>query len=219
MEITLSENLKERHKGVQLGTLIIRNAQNKDFDERLDKEKRVIEQFIRETYKGGVQYIGRLKKYNDFYFAFNQNFPVKDQISSILEGQPFPNISCLVDAMYMTELKHACLMAGHDLDAISGDLVLDLGAEGESYVNIKDEELPVVKDDIVLRDTAGIIASVLFGPDNRTKIIPISKNIIYMVYFPFIAPRSEIITILADLAKYLRLCEGPHAQIERMKFY
>jgi DNA/RNA-binding domain of Phe-tRNA-synthetase-like protein len=219
MEITISENLKARHKGVQLGTLVIRNAQNKDFDERLDKEKRLIEQSIRESYKGGIQNIGRLKKYSDYYFEFNKNFPVKDQIKAILDGQPFPNISCLVDAMFMAELKHSCLIAGHDLDAIAGDLVLDLGADGESYVNIKDEEQPIVKDDIVLRDTAGIIASVLDGPDNRTKIIPISKNIIYMVYFLFIVPRSELITILADLAKYLRLCEGPHAEIERMKFY
>jgi DNA/RNA-binding domain of Phe-tRNA-synthetase-like protein len=218
MEITISENLKARHKQVQLGTLIIRDVQNKDFDERLDKEKRKIEQFIRENYKEPDN-VKRLRQYNDFYFEFGEAFPVKNQIKSILEGKQIPSISCLVEAMYMTELKHACLMAGHDLDAIQGDLVLDIAQEGEIYTKINDESQEIKKDDIVMRDGLGIIASVLYGPDNRTKIIPISKNIIYLVYFPFVATRNEIITILADLASYLRICEGPHAKIERMKIY
>ena len=81
------------------------------------------------------------------------------------------------------------------------------------------EAAELKKDDIVLRDGMGIIASVLYGPDNRTKIIPISKNIIYMAYFTFAVTRSEIIIVMADLAKYLRICECPHANIERMKIY
>jgi DNA/RNA-binding domain of Phe-tRNA-synthetase-like protein len=110
-------------------------------------------------------------------------------------------------------------MAGHDLDAIQGDLILDVAQGGETYVKINDEEQEIKKDDIVLRDSLGIIASVLFGPDSRTKIIPISKNIIYMAYFTFVVTRSEILAIMSDLAKYLRICEGPHAKIERMNIY
>ncbi|OGZ33384.1 MAG: hypothetical protein A2Y98_03615 [Candidatus Portnoybacteria bacterium RBG_19FT_COMBO_36_7] len=219
MEITISENLRDRHKNVQLAMLIIRDAQNKEFDERLEKEKRVIEQYIRETYKAGIENVGLLKKYNDYYFEFNENYPVKKQMKSILEGKEIPNILCLVDAMYMTELKYGCLAAGHDLDAIQGNLTLDIAQEGEIYIKINDEEQEVKKDDIVMRDNSGIIASVLFGPDNRTKIIPISKNIIYIAYFPFLVRRSEKITIIADLARLLRICEGPHAKIERMGFY
>lgn len=218
MEITFSENLRARHKNVNLATLIIRDALNKEFDERLDKEKRVIEQYIKENYKEPDN-VKRIRQYSDFYFEFNEKFPVKTQIKSILEGKQISSISCLIEAMYMTELKHGCLMAGHDLDAIQGDLILDIAQEGEIYTKINDEDQELKKDDIVLRDGLGIIASVLYGPDNRTKIIPISKNILYMAYFPFAVTRSEMITIMADLAKFLRLCEGPHAKIERMKFY
>jgi DNA/RNA-binding domain of Phe-tRNA-synthetase-like protein len=218
MEITFSENLKERYKNVNLGTLIVRGAQNKEFDERLDKEKRLIEQYIRENYKEPDN-VKRIMQYSDFYFELNETFPVKYQLRSILEGKEIPSISCLVEAMFMTELKHCCLLAGHDLDAIQGDLILDIAQGGEIYTKINDEDQEIKKDDIVLRDSLGIIASVLYGPDNRTKIIPISKNIIYMVYFPFIVTRNEIITIMSDLAKYLRICEGPHAKIERMIIY
>ncbi|OIO47876.1 MAG: hypothetical protein AUJ32_01890 [Parcubacteria group bacterium CG1_02_40_82] len=218
MEITFSENLKERYKNVNLGTLIVRDVQNKEFDERLDKEKRIVEQYIMDNYKEPDN-VKRIREYNDFYFEFGETFPVKYQIKSILEGKQIPSISCLVEAMFMTELKHICLMAGHDLDAIQGDLVLDIAQEGEMYIKINDEKQELKKDDIVLRDGMGIIASVLYGPDNRTKIIPISKNIIYMAYFTFAVTRSEIIIVMADLAKYLRICEGPHANIERMKIY
>jgi len=218
MEITFSENLKERYKNVNLGTLIVRDVQNKEFDERLDKEKRIVEQYIMDNYKEPDN-VKRIREYNDFYFEFGETFPVKYQIKSILEGKQIPSISCLVEAMFMTELKHICLMAGHDLDAIQGDLVLDIAQEGEMYIKINDEKQELKKDDIVLRDGMGIIASVLYGPDNRTKIIPISKNIIYMAYFTFAVTRSEIIIVMADLAKYLRICEGPHANIERMKIH
>ncbi|PIY74419.1 MAG: hypothetical protein CO159_02065 [Candidatus Portnoybacteria bacterium CG_4_9_14_3_um_filter_40_10] len=218
MEITFSENLKERYKNVNLGTLIVRDVQNKEFDERLDKEKRIVEQYIMDNYKEPDN-VKRIREYNDFYFEFGETFPVKYQIKSILEGKQIPSISCLVEAMFMTELKHICLMAGHDLDAIQGDLVLDIAQEGEMYIKINDEKQELKKDDIVLRDGMGIIASVLYGPDNRTKIIPISKNIIYMAYFTFAVTRSEIIIVMADLAKYLRICECPHANIERMKIY
>jgi len=192
MEITFSENLKERYKNVNLGTLIVRDVQNKEFDERLDKEKRIVEQYIMDNYKEPDN-VKRIREYNDFYFEFGETFPVKYQIKSILEGKQIPSISCLVEAMFMTELKHICLMAGHDLDAIQGDLVLDIAQEGEMYIKINDEKQELKKDDIVLRDGMGIIASVLYGPDNRTKIIPISKNIIYMAYFTFAVTRSEII--------------------------
>jgi len=218
MEITFSENLKERYKNVNLGTLIVRDVQNKEFDEWLDKEKRIVEQYIMDNYKEPDN-VKRIREYNDFYFEFGETFPVKYQIKSILEGKQIPSISCLVEAMFMTELKHICLMAGHDLDAIQGDLVLDIAQEGEMYIKINDEKQELKKDDIVLRDGMGIIASVLYGPDNRTKIIPVSKNIIYMAYFTFAVTRSEIIIVMADLVKYLRICEGPHANIERMKIY
>jgi len=218
MEITFSENLKERYKNVHLATLVVRDAQNKEFDERLDKEKRALEQYIRENFKE-LDNVKRIRQYSDFYFELNEIFPVKYQLKSILEGKQIPNISCLVEAMFMTELKHCCLMAGHDLDAIQGDLILDVTQGGEIYTKINDEDQEIKKDDIVLKDSLGIIASVLYGPDNRTKIIPISKNIIYMAYFPFAVTRNEIITIMFDLAKYLRICEGPHAQIEKIKIY
>jgi DNA/RNA-binding domain of Phe-tRNA-synthetase-like protein len=217
MEITFSENLRQRHKNVHLATLIVRDVQNKEFDERLDKEKRVIEQYVRENYKE-LDNVGRLRKYNDYYFEFGEGFPVKNQIKSILTGKQIPNILCLVDAMFMTELKHACLMAGHDLDAIQGNLILDIAQEGEIFTKIDDQDQEIKKDDIVMRDGMGVIASVLWGPDNRTKIIPISKNIIYIAYFTFAVTRNGMITIMADLAKLLRICEGPHAKIERMKF-
>jgi DNA/RNA-binding domain of Phe-tRNA-synthetase-like protein len=218
MEITFSENLKERYKNVHLATLVARDVQNKEFDERLDKEKRAIEQYVRENYKE-LNNVGRLRKYNDYYFEFGESFPVKNQIKGILTGKQIPNILCLVDAMYMTELKYACLMAGHDLDAIQGNLILDIAQEGETYIKINDETQELKKDDIVMRDGMGIIASVLHGPDNRTKIIPISKNIIYIAYFTFEETRNGMITIMADLAKLLRICEGPHAKIERMRFH
>jgi DNA/RNA-binding domain of Phe-tRNA-synthetase-like protein len=218
MEIKITEKLREEYPDIHLGTLIIRNVINKEFDERLEREKRVLEKHIRENYKNPEK-LKRVIQYNRFYNQFDETFPIEYQIRSILREKEISSDLCLVEAMFMNELKNCCLTAGHDLDALKGDLVLDLAEGSEAYTKINDEEQSIKKGDIILKDELGVIASVVFGPDNRTKIISISQNIIYMTYFIYPVIRPEMISIMGHLAKYLRICEGAHAQIEKVKIY
>jgi len=218
MNITISQQLKEIYPGVQLATLIVRNAINKNYDERLEREKRALEGFIRVNYQEPDK-LKRVQEYSNFYRKFEGIFPIEYQLRSILAGNQIPAVSCLVEVMFMNELKYCCLAAGHDLEAIQGDLILDLAEGSESYIKINDQEQTIKKGDIILKDQVGIIASVLYGPDSRTKIIPISRNIIYMSYFLFKIERAEIISIMVDLTRLLKITEGPHAQIEKMNIY
>ncbi len=218
MEITFSQKLKEVYPEIQLATLIVRNVQNKKFDERLDKEKRVLEDYLRRNFQE-PENIKRVEQYNEFYRKFGATFPIQYQMKSILAGKQIPSVSCLTEVMFMNELKNCCLTAGHDLDLIDGDLILDLAKGGEIYLKINDEEQKIKEGDIILSDRQGIIASVLYGPDSRTKITPFSKNIIYMTYFIFSIGHSEVISIMSNLVDYLRLAEDSSVQIDEIKIY
>lgn len=218
MEIKITERLKAAYPAGQLATLIVRNAINKNYDERLEREKRALEEFIRVNYQEPDK-LRRVQEYNNFYRKLEGTFPIEYQLRSILAGNQIPAVSCLVEVMFMNELRHCCLTAGHDLEAIQGDLILDLAEGNESYIKINDQEQTIKKGDIILKDQVGIVASVFYGPDSRTKIISISRNIIYMNYFLFKIERAGIISIMADLTRLLKITEGPHAQIEKMNIF
>jgi len=218
MQLTVTEKLKETYPAIQLAALVVHNVQNKDRDERLEKEKKMLEQYIRENFREPEK-IKRVEQYNEFYQKFDATFPIEYQIKSILNGKEIPSVGCLVEVMFMAELKNCCLTAGHDLDLIEGDLILDLAKGGEIYLKINDEEQKIKEGDIILSDRQGIIASVLYGPDSRTKITPFLKNIIYMTYFIFPIAGRKIISIMDNLVNYLRIVEGPQVQIEKVKIY
>lgn len=218
MGITFTQKLKEAYPEIRLAALIIRNVQNKKFDEKLDKEKRVLEDYLRKNFQE-PENIKRVEQHNEFYRKFDATFPIQYQIKSILAGKQIPSVSCLTEAMFMAELKNCCLTAGHDLDLIEGDLILDLAEGDEIYLKINNEEQKIKEGDIILSDRQGIIASVLCGPDSRTKITPFSKNVIYMTYFIFPIGRSEVISIMSNLIDYLRLAEDSSVQIDEIKIY
>lgn len=222
MEITISDKLKEAWSNVQLVALIIRNVQNKDYDdEKLEKEKKAAEQYIRETfkYKKKVEQIVRVMQYDAFYSQFNEIFPVERKIVDIINGKEMLSENCLIEIMRINEIVSYCIMSGHDLDAIEENLVLDLASGKEIYIKINGEAEKIKQDDIILKDKRGVIFSLLDGPDNRTKLIRTSKNIIYFVYFPFFISRPALVGIMANFKNYLKIVEGPHAQIERYKIY
>ena len=91
---------------------------------------------------------------------------------------------------------------GHDLDAVQGDLFFDVSEGGERYLKLK-------KNDVILKDEEGILASVLYGPARRTSITPETRNALYLAWYPY-GRDGELITVhLKDILSNLILVFGP----------
>jgi DNA/RNA-binding domain of Phe-tRNA-synthetase-like protein len=78
----------------------------------------------------------------------------------------------LVEAMFMAELKNLILTAGHDLAAISPPVRIDVSRDDDRYVLMNGSEQALRAGDMTMVDGEGLVSTVVYGPDRRTRITP-----------------------------------------------
>ncbi|MFX0212082.1 MAG: hypothetical protein ACFFDT_39280, partial [Candidatus Hodarchaeota archaeon] len=91
----------------------------------LEERKRDLEKWISDTL-GEVDKDDIIQKYDAYFKMWNKTYPIEYQINTIKRGGNFPQVSVLVDNMYIAELKSRILTSGHDLDEVQGDLTFDI---------------------------------------------------------------------------------------------
>ncbi|MBD3172032.1 hypothetical protein GF326_06135 [Candidatus Bathyarchaeota archaeon] len=207
MEFTVRPEVKIMYPSAHFGSLTIKGLKNTKQDEDLEKKKHILEKEIRNNYPEPTDdpVIGN---YTLYYTKWDKTYHIQYQIKSIKKGRGFPNISVYVDCMFMAELKNRILTSGHDLDTIKGELVYDLADKGETYLKLNGDTQTLAKNDIVLRDEEGILASILFGPAARTSIKKESRNPLYFAWCPVGLTRESVENHLSNISEYLRLVYG-----------
>ncbi len=202
MQISLSRSLKENYPDSIFGSLIIKNVPNRKKHETLEERKRNLERNIREEYLE-VDKDDMIQYYNTYFKMGKKTYPIEYQINTIKNGRKFPQVSVLVDSMFIAELKNRILTSGHDLDEIQGDLIFDVSQGGEQYVKINGQEQTLKKNDVVLKDNEGILASILYGPARRTAITLKTNSALYFAWCPHLLDdeliRNHLNTVLQNL--------------------
>ena len=204
MKTELSETLKSVYPEIKVAILEVKNVTNKKFDQKLEEKKKELENFIRKHYKDAKN-LDVIKSYNNFFKKYGKKYPIQFQIESIVKGKTLPSVSTVVEAMFIAELKNMFLTAGHDLDLIKGSLETKLSDGTESYIKINKSEQKLKAGDIITEDSVGIISSVLYGPDYRTRITMNTKNCMFFSYFPFGEDDENIRMHFNDIIENLRL--------------
>ena len=211
MEIKIADDLKDIYPKIKIAFLEVRNVANKKSDGKLEEEKRKLEDFIRKNYMN-IKQFEIIKSYNNFFKKYNKEYPIQFQIESIIKGGGIPSVSCIVEAMFLAELKNMFLTAGHDLDSIKGSLKTKRSYGRESYLKINNSEQRLKMEDIFTEDSEGIISSVLYGPDYRTRISEHTKNCLFFSYFPFGAEDEQVKSHFIDIINNLKIfCEDVEA--------
>jgi DNA/RNA-binding domain of Phe-tRNA-synthetase-like protein len=207
MEFTVRPEVKIFYPSAHFGALTITNQQNMKKHPDLEKEKRLLEEKIRENYP-----IPRddpvIQCYADYYGKWGKTYHIEFQINSVKKGRTFPNVSTHVDTMFMAELEDRVLTSGHDRDTIQGSLFYDLADEGEEYIKLNNQKQDLVKNDIVLRDDKGILASILYGPAARTSITMNTLNPLYFAWCPIGITHEAVDTHLSTIHGYLSKVYG-----------
>jgi DNA/RNA-binding domain of Phe-tRNA-synthetase-like protein len=129
----------------------------------------------------------RIDLYDQFFKEWGYPCPLPGHFKRAIE-MGFPMISLYIDAHIIAEMCHGILMAIQDLDRFQGEWKLDLAREGETFQGVSGNIIRCKEDEIVLRDGEGMVCSLFQGPDFRTRVEPISKNIVVYV---FTAPGIE----------------------------
>lgn len=110
----------------------------------------------------------RIGRFETFFAEFGYECPLRGQFERTLE-RGFPEINRFVDTLLVAEMSTGLLMGMQDAGAAVGPLVYDALEVAEGYEGMR---APVTckPGEIVVRDDAGIIASLFQGADQRTSI-------------------------------------------------
>ena len=196
------------------GALTARGCPNRPRAERLDDEKRAVEERLRLRFpEEMIDADPVARAYAAYFRRHGARYPVVHQARTILSGRPIESPSALVEAMFTAEVDSLVLTSGHDLDALRGHLWVDIARDGESYTKINGKVQALRPGDMVVRDSAGIIACVLYGPDQRTRLRPESGTALFGAWCPVDVAPPVVEAHLASLARLLGR-EWPEATVD-----
>lgn len=206
--LQVSEAWKQSYPGAGVGIMLLEQVTNPAFSEELEAEKRLVETELRARFTDRQLLLDStiLKKYADYYKKFAKTYHVQQQLESVIfKGKSIPAVAGLVEAMFMAELKNGLLTAGHDYKALQLPLKLDIAGPGERYVLMNGKEQELKLGDMRINDTAGIISSIIHGPDQRSRIEADTKEVVYVVYAPPGLAHKLVLQHLTDIHRYVKL--------------
>jgi DNA/RNA-binding domain of Phe-tRNA-synthetase-like protein len=207
--------------GAWAGILVLRDVANPDHHDLLDARKAELERELRSRFadKAQIAALPVLQAYAAYYKRFKKTYHVQLQLESVaLKGKPIPRVSALVEAMFMAELENLLLTAGHDLANIQPPVKLELASGIERYRLLGGQEQVLKAGDMMMRDRASVISSVLYGPDDRTRILPETRQVLFAVYAPPGIEESAVQAHLGNIRSNVMLL-APDARTELLQVY
>lgn len=218
---SISNLWKESYSGANIGCMVVRKVQNPAQCEMLENYKRKLESDLCQRFSSKEQLSinSVIARYEDYFKRYKKTYHVRQQIESIVfKGKQIPRVASLVEAMFMAELKNCLLTAGHDYDTLQMPLCIKVGTGNENYILFNGKEQPVKDGDMMIADAAGVISSIIHGPDLRTRITQDTKKAIFIVYTPAGIPAQAVYEHLEDIYFYIKLV-SPEAEIQMQQVY
>lgn len=221
-ELVISEEWNMLYPGAAAGVLAVTDAgghASPGFAALADR----LEAGLRERFAGfdrpALAALPTLQAYKEYYKRFKKTYHVLLQLESVvLKDRPLPRATPLVQAMFMAELKNQLLTAGHDLASLQGGLRLGVAAGDESYTTLSGEVQELKPGDMFISDEGGVISSVIYGPDQRTRLQPGTRAAVYTVYAPPGIGAQAVYRHLEELRDFVQAA-FLQARVEQLKVY
>ena len=208
--LTITEEFKKTYPEAQIGVLVIKGLQNQKENEALSGKKRELENYIRGQFEGKdrnyINSLDTIKAYSEYYKKFKKTYHVLMQLESIaFKGKSIPEVDCLVEAMFMSEIKNQLLTAGHDLAKLDLPIEVDIAKGEEKFIAMNGKEQVCTQGDMFMYDRKGVISSIMQGPDSRTKIDLSTTDVLYVVYAPEGVKKEAVLKHLEDIKETLSI--------------
>jgi DNA/RNA-binding domain of Phe-tRNA-synthetase-like protein len=219
----VSEAWKTAYPGAAVGILVMRNVANPDHHPALDRQKEELENQLRSRFSDphgtALAALAPIQVYSAYFKRYKKTYHVQLQVESVaLKGRSIPRVAVLVEAMFMAELKNLLLTAGHDLATIQMPVRLDVSNGTERYILLNGQEQVLKPGDMMMADTQGVISSVLYGPDRRTRITSDTRQVLFAVYAPPGIGEQAVYQHLQDIQANVMLV-APEAEVESLTVY
>jgi DNA/RNA-binding domain of Phe-tRNA-synthetase-like protein len=199
------------------GMLLLDGVTNAPAPRALQVEVHRIEAELRERFATGdratLEALPTIQAYQRHYRAFGQTYHVLRQLVSVaIRGEAVSNPNSLVQAMFAAELHNQLLTAGHDADAVEWPLTLDVSRAEDEFLGLGGKQHVLRPGDMLMRDTAGIISAVIYGPDHRTRLVDQTRRALFTTYAPAGISTLQVLDHLEELAGLVGII-APEAQV------
>lgn len=189
LTITVTPEWKSVYPGAQIGILEIVGVDNTLRSELLEAKKRALESRLRARFAGYVRRdflaLPVMAAYERYYKHFDKTYHVLLQLESIvLKGKNLPEVSPLVDANFAAELDTLVLTASHDVARLQSPLLIDVSRVGDEFIRMNGIPKQLPLGDMVMRDSQGVICTILYGQDNLSPITARTTHALYVAYAP-----------------------------------
>lgn len=186
-QIVATKEWEAAYPKARIGILALRGVANPASSAALDHEKERLESALRERFAGqtraDIASLPEIRAYDEYYKRFDKTYHVQLQLESVaFKGKAIPRVAALVEAMFVAELKNLLLTAGHDLAALRGAVRIGVASGSERYTLLNGKEQALKDGDMYIADEKGIISSIVYGPDQRTRITPATTEVLFTVY-------------------------------------
>ncbi len=204
----LSEEWKEQDPPSCVGVLGLANCPNlPDHPDLAAARSKLVQELIDSYQNLDREALRRepvFAAYEAFYRRFRKTYHVQLQLESVVhKGKPLFSPSALVSAMFMAELKTGLLTAAHDADSLKGQLTASIANGDEVYTRLDGSSQTLKAGDLYIQDQIGILSSVIYGPDHRTRIRQDTSAVIYTTYGPPGISKGQIQDQLEILEGYI----------------
>jgi len=208
--LEIDDTARAAHRGTAIGAFRASGLGGRDPGPGLGPRRSEAEALLRKRWDGSSRdQIGSaepFRAYRDYFARWGRTYPVILQVESVaVKGRSLAMGDPLLEAMFIAELESGVLTACHDVGAQLGRLRLSAATGAERFVLLGGKEKPIPAGDLILGDELGIVASVLLGPDDRTRVVPATSEALFVAYGPPGGGSPRVEEHLRDLGSCLRL--------------
>jgi len=189
----------------------------------LEKQKAILEDQLRHRYsnldRDTLETLPEIQAYQTYYRSFKKTYHLQLQLESVVfKHKPIPRVAALVEALFMAELQDLLLTAGHDFETVQLPIRVDVAKGNELYSLLRGEEQILKPDDMFIADALGVISSVIYGPDQRTRLTPDTRSVLFTTYAPAGIGDEAVHRHLQNIRTNVLLI-SPNAGTESLELY
>lgn len=201
-QIEISQEFAKVYPGAAVGILVLEKVMPQSGSSNLVSARNELIRVLQKQFPdlASLKAEPVIQVYTRYYRKFDKSYHVLGQLRSVIfENRSLPSSAPLVDAIFAVELKNMLLTAIHDLETISFPLKIGISVNEETYITLGGEEKRLKFADMMVSDQTGVISSVIYGPDERTRVTPSTSRILIVVYAPDGISRESIFSHFKDL--------------------
>lgn len=186
IEIKKSEIIADKIKSLKLGLVEAKAVYVTHEDNKFDKELQLLEDELKDKFKENAPSENPVisatrRMYRQVGWEPTKYRPSSEAlVRRIIQGKGLYKINNLVDYGNLVSARFHIPMGLYDIDMIKGEIILEVGREGESYEGIS---RPIISatGKIILRDSEGIFGNPT-ADSKRTSISKKTKNVLAVFF-------------------------------------